>query len=194
MNTNLPNLDKSNPTFNPYASPAANLQSDNTHWQYNDSPFYARKGRIGRLRYLAYGVILSILSLAIFLIEALIASYIEETAVLIIVSIPASIGIIYAQLAPAIRRLNDFNRSGWWAIFMLIPYLNLITFLCLIFISGDEGVNDYGTPAKPPSRRVKALALIVPIIALLGILAAIALPAYQSYVAKAQSAQLASPK
>ena len=44
-----------------------------------------------------------------------------------------------------IKRLHDLNRSGWWSLLILIPYLNfVIYFLLLGFIKGTDGENRYG--------------------------------------------------
>ena len=68
-----------------------------------------------------------------------------------------------------------------------MPYLNVLVLLFLVFMPGTDGFNDYGVPARPPTTRVKVLALLVPIglVVLIGILAAIALPAYQNYIDRA---------
>ena len=43
-----------------------------------------------------------------------------------------------------IRRLHDLNRSGWWALIMLIPLVNLLFAVYVIFFKGTEGPNKYG--------------------------------------------------
>ncbi|MDR2788589.1 MAG: DUF805 domain-containing protein [Candidatus Accumulibacter sp.] len=48
-----------------------------------------------------------------------------------------------------IRRLRDVNRSGWWCLLFLIPYLGPIFFLLLILKGGDEESNEYGLPPPP---------------------------------------------
>ena len=58
-----------------------------------------------------------------------------------------------------------------------------------LFKGGTQGENNYGNPPPPNTTGVKILALLLPIIALIGIAAAIALPAYQQYVNQAQMQQ-----
>ena len=43
-----------------------------------------------------------------------------------------------------IRRLHDLNRSGWWALIMLIPLVNLLFAVYVIFFKGTKGPNKYG--------------------------------------------------
>lgn len=190
MSVNFPNKPDDG-RFNPYSAPVSKLDDD--EMEYNDSSFYATKGRIGRLRYLAYSVVLAIIAYAIigFVMGILAATgLIEMTVLMMILAIPAFVGIFYAQFVPAIRRLNDLERSGWWSITLLIPYLNILTALYLTFAPGDDGYNEYGAPAYPPSTRVKVVALVVPMFAILGILAAIALPAYQDYVERSTATKI----
>jgi hypothetical protein len=67
----------------------------------------------------------------------------------------------------------------------LIPFVGLIW----LFKSGTPGSNRFGAPPPPNTTGVKVLACIAPAIAIIGILAAIAIPAYQDYVTRAQEAQ-----
>ncbi|MBR4382216.1 MAG: DUF805 domain-containing protein [Selenomonadaceae bacterium] len=43
-----------------------------------------------------------------------------------------------------IRRLHDLNKTGWFALIMLIPVVNTIFSLYLLFAPGTIGSNDYG--------------------------------------------------
>jgi len=57
------------------------------------------------------------------------------------------------------------------------------------FIPGTDGPNRYGAPPPPNTTLAVVAAVIVPMLFVVGILAAIAIPAYQDYVKRAQSAQ-----
>jgi uncharacterized membrane protein YhaH (DUF805 family) len=52
-----------------------------------------------------------------------------------------------------VRRLNDFNYSGWWMFLVLIPLIGLILFLILAFIPGTNHRNKYG--ASQPVLKTK---------------------------------------
>ena len=61
-----------------------------------------------------------------------------------------------------------------------------------VFKAGTPGANAYGAPPPPNTTVIKIFGLIGPVIgtiAMVGILAAVALPAYQGYVAKAKAMQ-----
>lgn len=53
------------------------------------------------------------------------------------------IAIIYS-LSLMTRRFHYINRSGWWSIAGLIPLLNVIAGLILLFKKGTVGDNKYG--------------------------------------------------
>lgn len=58
------------------------------------------------------------------------------------------LGTIIPQLAVAVRRLHDTDRSGWWLLIGLIPLVGFI--VLLIFMVGDSkpGANKYGPNPK----------------------------------------------
>jgi uncharacterized membrane protein YhaH (DUF805 family) len=45
----------------------------------------------------------------------------------------------------AVRRLHDFNVSGWFVLISFVPFGQLLI-LWLMFKKGTEGSNDYGEP------------------------------------------------
>ncbi len=88
----------------------------------------------------------------------------------------------------AIQRLHDFDASGWWSVLIVIPLANLVLYLVLLIMPGAQGPNRFGNPPPPNTTGVILLALILPLIAVIGIIAAIAIPAYQDYAARAREA------
>lgn len=47
-------------------------------------------------------------------------------------------------LVNSIKRLHDFNRSGWWILIGYIPFVGLVQACYLLFKKGDSGTNLYG--------------------------------------------------
>ena len=62
-----------------------------------------------------------------------------------------SLAVLLPSLAVQVRRLHDTNRSGWWILLGLIPFVNyvggivLLVFYCL---EGTPGPNKYGQDPK----------------------------------------------
>jgi len=86
----------------------------------------------------------------------------------------------------AIQRSHDMNNSGWLSLILFIP---IIGFLVFLFAPGTHGANRYGAPPPPNGVGVILLAFIMPVIGFIGILAAIAIPAYNGYINAAKEAQ-----
>jgi hypothetical protein len=101
----------------------------------------------------------------------------------------AVIGATVISVLLAIQRLHDFDASGWWSLAMLVPLLNLVLTIALLFAPGTSGTNRYGPQTPPNSTRVTVLAALFPLIFVTGIVAAIAIPAYQEYSARATGAE-----
>ena len=56
-------------------------------------------------------------------------------------------------LIPAtVRRLHDINKSGWFAVFILIPLVNIYIALLLLSLSGNAKENTYGEVAQSKSK------------------------------------------
>ncbi len=175
-------------TNNPYTTPEATVavMDDETY----QPQFLSVSGRIGRLRYLAYvtGSTLLLNLLAMALLMAVPSTAGDGAGIAIIFTVilyyiaPAIPAFIYA-----VRRLNDLDKTGWLSMLFFIPLINLLFGLYLVFAGGTKGSNSYGPAPSANPLGVKILGLLLPIIAIIGILAAIAIPAYQSYVETAQA-------
>lgn len=82
-------------------------------------------------------------------------------------------------------RLHDFNRSGWWVLLTFIPYLGALASLAFAVWPGNAEENDYG---PKPRRGNLVFAIVITVLSFVGVgvLAAVALPAYNDYVKRAR--------
>lgn len=168
---------------NPYSTPDATLATSDSG-TYNPSIF-SFNGRIGRLRYLAYNTGLNLVLTAI-MIPLLGASGMMAAGGGDMSAMTGGIGgvaVILFYIATIVisvmfgkRRLNDLNRSGWFILLFIIPIINLLLIIYMIFFSGTDGDNNYGPQAVPNTLGVKILGLLFPILMLVGIVAAVAIP------------------
>jgi uncharacterized membrane protein YhaH (DUF805 family) len=163
------------PGVNPYAKPNAAVTE--AAEEYQEVKVFATSGRIGRVRYIAYGMGIYFL---FSILGVLAGMVIGEAGMWLAMLAGLVVGFMLT-----IQRCHDFNTTGWLSILMLIPLVNLIFW----FIPGTDGPNNYGAQTPPNGVGVIIAACIVPIIAIVGILAAIALPAYQQYLTRAKAAQ-----
>jgi uncharacterized membrane protein YhaH (DUF805 family) len=56
------------------------------------------------------------------------------------------LAVLLPSLGVAIRRLHDTNRTGWWMLVVLIPFVGWIWLIVLLARAGDPGPNQYGPP------------------------------------------------
>ena len=64
--------------------------------------------------------------------------------------------------------------SGWWCIALLIPLVNAILGLVLVFMAGTDGANDYGPPRMTQPWE-KVLGILYIAIMVIGVFAMVAL-------------------
>lgn len=55
------------------------------------------------------------------------------------------------SIAVTIRRLHDTDRSGWWMLVALIPFVGALLLLVLMILDGTNGENRFGSGSDPSS-------------------------------------------
>ncbi|MDQ1680802.1 MAG: hypothetical protein QOI42_1661 [Frankiaceae bacterium] len=58
-----------------------------------------------------------------------------------------SLAVLVPGLAVAVRRLHDSDKSGWFLLLGLIPFVGGIVLLVFMCLAGTPGPNRYGPPA-----------------------------------------------
>lgn len=163
---------------NPYQAPGAAVADAGD--QVQPVRLLSISGRIGRARYLAYA--LGLYFLAGFF-GGIFAALLGEAGMAVWVIV--WIGLLVFGFMLTIQRCHDFNVNGWLSLLMVVPLANLI----FLFIPGTDGPNRYGPPTPPNTVGVLIAAWLIPVVFIVGILAAIAIPAYQDYAKRAQQTQ-----
>ena len=172
---------------NPYKSPASNPQLPSAVEIDTSSPF-SPKGRFGRLSFIAWYMLVTILSyIAIGLLGGT-TVFMETDPDKIALFFSSMGGVSYALVTIittvllvifVIRRLHDVNTTGWLALLLIIPLVNLFLVLFLLVKRGDEGGNRYAA-VRPTPGWEKVLGYTgtgLFVLGLIGILMAILLPA-----------------
>lgn len=59
-----------------------------------------------------------------------------------------NLAIFIPSLAVAVRRLHDTDRSGWWILVNLVPYIGGFVFLIFMVIDSKPGDNRFGPNPK----------------------------------------------
>lgn len=106
---------------------------------------FAFAGRIGRLQYFGFAVIWAMI---IVVVSAFATSGSAASGQIAAGGYSAIflLSIVYfiATLSYGIRRLHDFDKSGWWYLLTFVPFANLVMSLVLLFAPGSVGGNRYG--------------------------------------------------
>ncbi len=162
---------------NPYTPPQAVVSDIDGTQEYQEIRMWSASGRIGRLRYLAYTMTAYVLAGMIVGVIGVIARQSPVVDLALLIYVPA---LVFCILA-AIQRSHDMDWSGWTVLLAIIPFVGLIW----IFKRGSEDENRFGAPPPPNTVGVKILGTVLPILFVIGVVAAIAIPAYAEYTRRA---------
>lgn len=145
----------------PYAPPQADVAERVPEYALL-KPF-SIEGRIGRLRFLAWSMVLSLVTIAVVGVFALIALALvstDSTAGLIVGGILAfvlCVVFLIATILISVQRLHDVGWSGWLWLLNLVPFVGSFFPMLLVVLPGSGVANRYGAPPPPNSTAVKVL-------------------------------------
>jgi uncharacterized membrane protein YhaH (DUF805 family) len=170
-------------TPNPFAPPVAHVRDIDEGQVFQPVKIFSIAGRMGRLRYLAYTfgtwLLLSFVGGAI---AGGLGAATNSSGVVGAMMIVIYVAMIVLNVMFLIQRSHDMDLSGWFGLLTLIP----LVVLYWIFKGGTPGPNRFGAPPPPNTLGVKILAWILPAIMIIGIIAAVSIPAYVDYQKRAQ--------
>lgn len=161
----------------PYATPKATVAESLP--EFGELKVIGIEGRIGRLRYLAWSLVLILACMPVFGIAAGFFAASEILGGLLMVI--AGIAVAVISIMFGVKRLHDIGWSGWLLLITLVPVVGGVFSLLMFIIPGSTEANRFGPPPPPNSTVVKVLALLWIALIIVGIIAAIALPAYMGY-------------
>lgn len=107
--------------------------------------FFSIAGRLNQVWYLVYFAILATVSVLLFytswyLVNAAEIAGTRKFIIVIMCMLPS----LLLAFALTIQRCHDFNRSGWRAIFLLVPF----GFLAFLAVPSAPFKNEYGHPIR----------------------------------------------
>lgn len=170
-----------------YQTPGAHITSHD-EVEYYQPKWLALSGRIGRLRWMAYNMGLT---LVFYFLLGLSLAFLGDSEALMNNpeafkefnqgTMGVAFWVLYLvflvfSLGFTRRRLNDVDRTGWLMLVMLIPLVNLILVLYLLFAPGTHGRNRFGPAPNENPAGIVVLAFLPLIVAAIGVIAAIVLP------------------
>lgn len=183
---------------NPYEAPSASLQNANLNNVYDDTSPFSAAGRFGRANYVVYAFG-GYFVLMLFMGAVTAATSVMGDAGTMVVGAAAFVAYIAAfvfAIIFLIRRLHDLNWSGWLSVLTVIPLANLVIAIPCLFFRGTDGPNNYGPPPRPNKTHnvLAGILAVLMIVSLVGIMAAVTIPAYQKYSQRAQDMSQQMPQ
>lgn len=139
---------------NLYQTPDAEL-ADVVDEGVGELKLFSAKARIGRMRYIAWTIGLMLILQLFGLLIGVLGGFagVDAGSMSIGAGVLAMIPSLLFGVLWASQRAHDFNASGWLAILVFVPLVNLIFW----FIPGSKGANNYGPPAPENSTGVKIM-------------------------------------
>jgi len=164
------------------------------HEGFNNRRFFDWHGRVSRVQFLVYSTFNALIALMLVALLFVMIGGFQGMANASSEQLPmsllgaSSVGVVvlfYLQLAVSKRRFNDLNKTGWLALLMLVPGVNILVYLYLLAVEGTAGANYYGLPARPATQLKTVLMVLIPLLvmSLIGLLTQVVVPSYQSYQA-----------
>ncbi|RQO45668.1 DUF805 domain-containing protein [Pseudomonas sp. KBW05] len=156
--------DSTAPSASPYAPPRAAVGDDLP--EYATLNVFTLNGRIGRLRYLAWMLVMSVAMLfaAGIIITVGAAISVASPLVAMIVGpllwLALIVAMFWISILISVQRLHDLGWSGWLYALNLVPVVNTVFAILLLVLPGNAGANQYGAPPPRNSTAVKVLATL----------------------------------
>ncbi len=107
------------------------------------SMFLRYDNRLNRKRYILRSITVAVAVIVIAIILSVIANKLGSESIAALGILVSALPIIPAFML-SIRRLHDLNRPAWWCIGFLIPMINFVLSIYLVFFKGTKGPNQYG--------------------------------------------------
>lgn len=164
------------------------------HEGFNNRRFFDWHGRVSRVQFLAYSTFNALIALMLVALlfvmiggfQGMVNASSEQLPMSLLGASSVGVAVLfYLQLAVSKRRFNDLNKTGWLALLMLVPGVNVLVYLYLLAVEGSEGANYYGLPARPATQLKTVLMVLIPLLvmSLIGLLTQVVVPSYHSYQA-----------
>lgn len=97
-------------------------------------------GRARRTEYWMFVLFSLIVAVGIGIVDGLITGG--------ILGIVYALAILIPSIAIAVRRLHDTNRSGWWVLVSLVPFIGFLILIYFLVLDSQPGDNQYGPNPK----------------------------------------------
>lgn len=102
-------------------------------------------GRARRKEYWMFVLINVLITLGLALLDVILHFQVSGKGIL---STLYGLGVVIPSLAVGARRLHDTNRSGWWLLIGLVPFVGALILLVFFVLDSTPGTNRFGPNPK----------------------------------------------
>jgi uncharacterized membrane protein YhaH (DUF805 family) len=104
-------------------------------------------GRARRMEYWMFSLISLLIMCGLVIVDAMLGVDIGEQGIGILSAIYV-LAVLVPSLAVSVRRLHDTDRTGWWVLVGLVPFVGDIVLLIFFVLDGTPGDNRFGPNPK----------------------------------------------
>jgi len=106
---------------------------------------FSFQGRVNRAKFWLVAIVATVVvSIVIGIVFGGMAAGSNSSNALGAMGVVGGILLLWINLAVAVKRCHDRNRSGWFVLLSLVPFLNIWYIVEVGFLKGTTGPNTYG--------------------------------------------------
>jgi uncharacterized membrane protein YhaH (DUF805 family) len=104
-------------------------------------------GRARRKEYWFFVLFNVLIIVLLVMVDGLLGTFNEEAGVGLFSGL-YSLAVLIPGIAVLVRRLHDIDRTGWWALIGLVPFVGGIVLLVMAVLDSTPGENRFGPNPK----------------------------------------------
>jgi uncharacterized membrane protein YhaH (DUF805 family) len=105
------------------------------------------EGRARRAEYWYFVLFYALSIVALAIVDGVVGTFSEEIGIGLLSGIFV-LATFVPTLAVTVRRLHDTDRSGWWVLLDLVPFIGVLVLLVFTVLDSQPGANRFGPNPK----------------------------------------------
>jgi len=105
------------------------------------------EGRARRAEYWYFVLFYALSIVALAIVDGVVGTFGEEIGIGLLSGIFV-LATFVPTLAVTVRRLHDTDRSGWWVLLDLVPFIGVLVLFVFTVLDGQPGANRFGPNPK----------------------------------------------
>ena len=109
------------------------------------------EGRAQRSEYWYFVLFYTLIAIALAIVDSVTGSF-NPSAGLGLLGGIFTLAMLIPSIAVSFRRLHDTDRSAWWLLIGLVPFIGVIVLLIFFALDSQPGTNRFGPNPKDSAR------------------------------------------